>query len=168
MFPSQRAAECTYLCEAQKTLKTMCLLTWVSKGVYQGTCEALNFILSGGCAFSARKDHTSRSRGPTRTGRRKKLFAWGAFPEAHTKSQHINSISLLSIFGGRRGAKTTPRSISTSSSRPPVSNGVQVVPLHVYLRKQYLDRTFISVLYETVFGAFLSTSLRRTNAHRRC
>ena len=97
----------------------------------------------------------------------RKPFPWGALSGIYTKAQHVNSICILGTFGGRRGAKTTPRCISSGSYRPHASNGVEVVPLHVYLRKQCLDRAFISILYETVFGAELATPRTHTNAHRR-
>ena len=97
----------------------------------------------------------------------RKPFAWGVLSGTYTKAQHINSICILGLFDGRRGAKTTPRCISPGRSRPHASNGVEVVPLHVYLRKQCLDRTFIGVLCETVFGADLPTSKTHTKGTRR-
>ena len=91
-----------------------------------------------------------RSRRPTARGAvrdsyrtQKKRFAWGALSRTCTKAQHVNSRCILGLFDGRRGSKTTPRCISTGRSHPHVSNGVQVAPLHVYLRKLCLCRTFV-------------------------
>ena len=119
------------------------------------------------CGLGARRRAARGAvRGSHRTPR--KPFYRGASSRACTKAQHINSICIFGTFGRRRDAKTTPRCISTGSSRRPVSNGVEVVPLHVYLRKLCLHRAFLDVLYETLFGADLSTSRTRTNARRRC
>ena len=96
-----------------------------------------------------------------------KPFPWGALSGTYTKAQHINSICILGTFDGLRGAKTTPRCISSGSYRPHASNGVEVVPLHVYLRKQCVDRIFMGVSYETVFAPDLATSKTRTNGHRK-
>ena len=104
-------------------------------------------------------------RGSHRTPR--KRFPWGALSGTYTKAQHINSICILGTFDGPRGAKTIPRCISLDRSRRLASNGVEVVPLHVYSRKQCLDRTLIALLYETLFAADLSTSQTHTNGHRK-
>ena len=119
------------------------------------------------CGLGASRRATAR--GAVRGSHRapKKPFPWGALSGTYTKAQHLNSICILGTFGGLRGANNTPRCISSGSSRPPVSNGVEVVPLHVYLRKQCLDRTLIGVLYETCFAADLSTSKTHTNGHRK-
>ena len=117
---------------------------------------------------------TLRSRRPTARGAArgshrapKKPFAWGAFPRTYTNAHHMNSICILGTFGGLRGAKTTPRCISSGSYRPHASNGVEVVPLHVYLRKQCVDCIFVGVSYQTVFAPDLATSKTHTNGHRK-
>ena len=115
-----------------------------------------------------------RSRRPTARGAvrgshraPRKPFAWGAFSRTYTNTQPINFICILSGFDGHRGAKTTPRCISPGRFRPHASNGVEVVPLHVYSRNQCLDRISIDAYYETVFGPSSPTSKTHTKDHRR-
>ena len=130
-----------------------------------GTCPRRRTSIE---EFSRRPTARGAVRGPRLAqGAPRKPFAWGAFSRTYTNTQPINFICILSGFDGRRGAKTTPRCISPGRSRPHASNGVEVVPLHVYLRKRCLDRTFTGVSCETVFGAILSTSKKRTNGHRK-
>ena len=109
------------------------------------------------------------ARGAVRGSHRtpEKPFPWGALSGTYTKAQHINSICILGTFDGRRDAKTTPRCISPTLIRPHASNGVEVVPLHVYSRKQCLGRTLIALLYETVFAPSAATSKAHTKDHRR-